>query len=82
MKRYIIQYAADGETVERVFASKADAFRWFNRECPPGEAVFIEEEAGGQRSPAKTLRKKVRTRPASCGPASVFLRVPARRDQA
>lgn len=58
MKRYFIVYTVDGQQTEREFASKADAFRWFNWECPANEAHLQEEDAHGVRSPAKTLRRR------------------------
>ena len=80
MKRYFIRYTVDGRPAEREFASKAEAFRWFNRQCPANEAVLEEEDGGGRRTPGKTLRRKERSGQASCAPATTFLRVPARGD--
>lgn len=57
MKRYLVKYNDGGREVERQFASKPEAFRWFNWECPADEAV-LQEEKDGQRGPGKTLRRR------------------------
>lgn len=58
MKRYVITYTVDGEQQEQKFFSKAEAFRWFNRQCPVDEATLQDEDERGVRGPAKLLRRR------------------------
>ena len=59
MKRYLVKYNDGGREVERQFASKPEAFRWFNWECPADEAVLQVAKAVSEvrvkRSAAGTL---------------------------
>lgn len=68
MKRYVIAYTAEGGLEEKTFLSKAEAFRWFNHQCPAEEAQLYDEDAGGVRGPAKLLRRR-KPGQATCGPA-------------
>lgn len=58
MKRYVIKFKDGGREVEREFASKPEAFRWFNWECPANEASLMEVDEDGRRGPAKNLRRR------------------------
>lgn len=58
MTRYFIVYTDDDGQVEREFASKAAAFRWFNWECPADVAHLQEETPDGRRGVPKTLRRR------------------------
>lgn len=56
-RRVWIRYEHEGREETRSFESKAEAFRWFNWECPAGTAVMQEEEPDGGLSPPKGLRR-------------------------
>lgn len=58
MKKYIVRYNEGQQEQVREFASKVDAFRWFNWECPADEAFLQELSPSGDVSPPKTLRRR------------------------
>lgn len=58
MKRYIVRWQEGGEEREREFATKKDAFKWFNWDCPAEEAWFEETTPDGGRTAPKKLRRQ------------------------
>ncbi|MBO8141340.1 MAG: hypothetical protein H0Z37_04050 [Firmicutes bacterium] len=62
MSRYRIRYRDGVQERVRGFDSKAEAFRWFNDECPAAEATFEETRADGTTGKPKILRRRRRER--------------------
>jgi len=60
-KRYFLRYQEGGQEQVREFPSKAEAFKWFNWDCPAGVAVLEEVLPDGRRGVPKTLRRKDET---------------------
>lgn len=58
MSRFFVRYTDGEEEQRREFSSKAEAFRWFNWECPVNEALLEELLPTGEQLPAKTLRRR------------------------
>lgn len=58
MTKYFVRYTDDEGEHVREFATKPEAFRWFNWECPVNEAYLEELRPDGERPPAKTLRRR------------------------
>ncbi|HEY8418033.1 MAG TPA: hypothetical protein VIK93_08375 [Limnochordales bacterium] len=58
MKRYVVRYSDGEREQEREFPTKAEAFRWFNWECPADEAFLEEIGEDGRRGVPKTMRRR------------------------